>query len=131
MNTLASELQSLQGPTAPAGMSATIASRIARMDEQRQTTASSVREDVGAASRRGRLAWPLLLLGLSLGVGAQVYQLAAGETPLDLIDLRIAGGLQSVLDLAQPSPAMAVLGAGVLLALAGMLALQRDVPQHL
>gem|GEM_PF-2746351 len=131
MNTLASELQCLQGPTAPAGMSATIASRIARIDEQRQTTASAVREDVGAASRPGRLAWFSVLLGLSLGVGAQVYRLAAGELPLDLISLRIAGGLQSVVDLAQPSPAMAVLGGGVLLALAGTLALQREVPQHL
>ncbi|MFT7464762.1 MAG: hypothetical protein ACI9EF_003121 [Pseudohongiellaceae bacterium] len=130
MNTLESELQSLQSPAVPAGLSASISSRIAHIDEQHQATSYPAHDDKVVAARRDRLAWPLALVGLSVGVGAQIYRLAAGESALDLLSVRTAGGLQRIVDLAQPSPALAVLGAGMLLALTGLFALQRDAPQQ-
>jgi len=126
MNTLESELHDLQGPAVPAGLSATIASRVAHIDAQHQTGSSPAGDDKRAATGRDRLAWPLLLVGLSVGLGAQIYRLASGESTLDLLSVRTAGSLQRVVDLAQPSPTLAVLGAGVLLALTGLFALQRD-----
>lgn len=122
MNALESDLTRLPEPAVPAGLAAGINARIARLDAQRAATASEPSRLDAADSRRDRLSWTVALVGATVGLGAQAYRMLLGEATLDLTSLRISGGLGSVIEMPPLTPATAVLAAGLLLYLAGLLA---------
>jgi len=122
MNELEFELKRLPEPALPAGLTAGITARIARLDEERAAGAGEPPRVARAQSGRDRLAWAAALVGVAIGLGAQAYRLVLGEATLDLISPRISGGMNGVVEMLPASPAVAVLAAGLLLYLVGLFA---------
>ena len=71
------------------------------------------------------MAWTAALVGVTVGVGAQAYRIAVSAMTLDLTSLRIIREFKLtpwLMDGVPPSPAIAVLAAGLLLYLIGLFA---------
>ena len=118
MNDLESDLTRLAQPTVPEALAASITARIARLDDPRAADLIEASSD--------RSAWGVVaLVGMTVGIGAQVYRLYTGEATLDFTSLRIGGGFDGVVEMLPASPAVAVLAAGLLLYLAGLFAPHR------
>ena len=121
MNTFESDLEQLPEPAVPEGLTAAITLRIARFDEDRAGGITETPHIAVAGTGRERWAWAAALTGLVVGLGTQVYRLAVGEATLNFTSSRIIGGLDGVVEMLPASPAVAVLGVGLLLFLAGFL----------
>lgn len=126
MNALESDLRRLPEPALPEGLTAAITGRIARVAEERVGIArrAGTGEPPGAAALTAvpnRFAWAAALVGMTVGVGTQLYRLVVGETAFDVVSPRIVG-IHGPAEMLSASPAAAVLAAGLLLYLASFFA---------
>ncbi|MEN8377066.1 MAG: hypothetical protein ABFS34_16705 [Gemmatimonadota bacterium] len=122
MNSLESDLTRLPEPESPAGLSAGVMARIARLEKERTVGAGEPPRVAVTKAGRERLAWAAALAGVTAGLGAQAYRLFVGEATFQLTSLRISGGMQGIIEMPPASPAVAVLAAGLLLYLGGLFA---------
>lgn len=138
MNDLEDALKGMSEPEVPSGLAAIINARIARVDAERSGAASwkessssePAAERVSTSFWHQRLAWTPVAAGLIVGVAAQAYRLAAGETAMNLLAPRITGGGGAALQMLPASPSAAALALGLALFLAGLLTAQREGARH-
>ena len=125
-NAVDSELTRLPEVAVPPELAASIAARLARLDEE-PAAGSSVESRASTKTTRSEsLAWAAALGGFVVGLVAQLYGLLSGESPLDLTSSRI-GGSNGLIEMPDAGVTSFLVGLGLLLYLVGFLAPLRDI----
>ncbi len=117
---LDSELSRQPEPSPPAGLSAAIMARTARLDEESPPASRDQSRIPVAEARSDRLSWAAALAGVAVGLGAHAYGLLSGEPILDLTSSRIGWGTNGLIEMLDAGPSVIVLAAGLILYLAGV-----------
>ncbi len=115
-------LARLPEPAPPAGLAAAILARTARLDTERAAVSRDAPAVAAAKARSDRPAWAAAIAGVTIGLGAQMYGLLAGESTLDLVSSRIGDGTAGLLEMPHADPVVFLLAAGLLLYLTGLFA---------
>ena len=124
----------LPEPAPPVELAAVIIARTARLDEEGAAARRDPSRVDAAKTRSDRLAWAAVLVGVAVGVAAQVYGLFGGELTFDFTTSRIGGWTDGLGEVPRVGPVVMVLAAGLLVYLAGLFATVRgtgtpDPPQ--
>ena len=95
---------------------------LGRVDAERGAASREFPAVTAAKARSDRPAWAAAIAGVTIGLGAQMYGLLAGESTLDLVSSRIGDGTAGLLEIPHADPVVFLLAAGLLLYLTGLFA---------
>ena len=113
---LALELAGLPDVRLPAGLTAGIITRIARLDD-----GPTIHHRTAVDAQRDRPTWAAVLTGIAIASGVPIYRMLSGEIPLNLTSTRLGGWEERLTDIPTAAPAV-ILAVGLLLYFVGLLA---------